>query len=158
MIKTDRLLLRRWEEKDRKRFIELAEDPEVSRWTGRTVPASDLFSYYMSLDTSFAVELEGEVIGNVSFFRNSTTSSVKRLSVFEASFYFLPQYQGQGYATEAFSEACRSMFSNKTADAVLVGILDGNSRAVSFITGNGGSYCFERKTGNGELEKFYVLV
>ena len=158
MILTERLILRSWKEEDRQEFIGLAEDPEVSCWTGRTVSSEEIFSYYLSLDTSYAVVLEGRVIGNVSFFRNSTTSSAERMNVYEASFYFLPEFQGKGYATEAFRAACDHVFSSLHADAVLVGILEGNSRAVSFIQKNGGRYCFTRKTASGEDEMFYVLV
>ena len=158
MIITDRLVLRRWTQDDSDVFISLADDPSIAKWTGRSIPSSELFNYYLSLDTSFAVQSDEKVIGNISFFRNSTTSALNRLNVYEAAFYLLPEYQGFGYASEAFGAACNYMFKGFLADAVIVGILKDNIRAKEFIHKAGGRFCFERETGNRETEDFYVLI
>ena len=158
MITTDRLVLRRWTPDDSDVFISLADDPSIAKWTGRSIPSSELFNYYLNLDTSFAVQSDRKVIGNISFFKNSTTSALNRLNVYEAAFYLLPEYQGFGYASEAFGAACNYMFNRVLADAVIVGILKDNIKAKEFIIRAGGQFCFERETDNRETEDFYVLI
>ena len=157
-LKTERLDLRNWKESDREAFLWLADAPGIKERTGRTVSAEALFGYYQTLDTSFAVLLDGNVIGNCSLFSNSVTRSVRSLSVLECAFYVHPSYQGRGFGSEALNAVLDLAFSEKLANAVIAGVLSDNVTAEDFIRRNGGRYCFSRPLQGGGTERFYLFT
>lgn len=157
-IKTRRLMLRNWAETDRDDFIKLSEDPHISEWTGRSVPASELFSYYLQTGTAFAVLYEGKTIGNFSLFRNSLTRGIRAVNVMECAFYTLPQFHGQGLGSEALKALLEYARNEQRADAVICGSYSSNERSLRFIKRNGGAYCFSRELPSGKTEEFFVFA
>ncbi|MBR5070398.1 MAG: GNAT family N-acetyltransferase [Oscillospiraceae bacterium] len=157
VLKTERLTLRRWRMQDREEFLRLSDDPEILRWTGRRVPSDELFRYYVSLDTAFAVIADGEVAGNISLFKNSVTDSFRCLDIYECTFYLFPQHQGKGYGTEALRAVLSYARSQLCADAVIAGAMPDNLRSIEMIKKNGGTFCFLRQRPSVPDEQFYVF-
>lgn len=157
IIKTDRLSLRRWRPEDISDFICLSEDPQVSRWTGRTVSSEALFRHYCLLDTAFAIIYEGRVIGNISLFQNSLTRSIKSLSVYECAFYLFPSFWGLGLGSEALQSVLGFAGKALKTDAVVAGAMPENELSKKMIARNGGRYCFSKTFSSGQSEDFYVF-
>ena len=153
----DGVKLRRWRSDEESVFVRLSEDPQVSRWTGRTVPSEELFGYYLSLSTAFAIENEGEVVGSISMFTNSLTRGMRSLSVYECAFYLFPSYWGMGLGTKALRELLEFARNEIGADAILAGALRENERSKKMIEANGGRYCFSRELSVDEKEDFFVF-
>ena len=158
LIRTERLTLRNWSGKDRDDFLRLAEDPMISTWTGRTVPANELFEYYLQTGTAFAVIFEGKIIGNISLFSNSLTRGIRKLSVLECAFYILPQFHGHGLGTEALGALLGYARTDLWTDAVICGSFSDNEQSLNFIRKNGGVYIFSRTLRSGKTEEFYLFV
>ena len=156
-MRTERLVLRRWRPEDRNDFLRLSDDPRVLRWTGRRVPSGELFAHYVALDTAFAVTLDGEVIGNISLFRNSVTEVFDSLEIYECAFYLFPEHQGRGFGTESLQAVLSYARSILGADAVIAGAMPDNERSIRMIEKNGGAFCFCRKRPSVPDERFYVF-
>ena len=138
---------------------ELCTLPGIGETTAaKIIEYREANGYYQTLDTSFAVLLDGNVIGNCSLFSNSVTRSVRSLSVLECAFYVHPSYQGRGFGSEALNAVLDLAFSEKLANAVIAGVLSDNVTAEDFIRRNGGRYCFSRPLQGGGTERFYLFT
>ena len=109
-LTTPRLLLRRLTPDDKPSLYALLGNPETMRWYPRpwTPPEIDLwldrqFSMYPDGSGKFAIILRdtGEFIGDCG----PTWFEVDGTQELEIGYRLLPQYWGQGYATEAASAA-----------------------------------------------------
>ena len=111
-IKTERLVLREPEARDRAAFIELFSSPEVNAYMGgprsrdeceRTLPETP-----EKRPGLFVVELDGAMIGNVELNRRDAerrTSARPDAGEAELGYLFLPEAWGHGYAAEACTAA-----------------------------------------------------
>jgi RimJ/RimL family protein N-acetyltransferase len=107
-LRTERLLLRPWVERDFEAFFELQRDEEVARWQyneprdaaeSRRVFDYRLMSYEMGGNFAWiacAVVAEDEVVGDLTL---NVRSEEHRGG--ELGFIVHPRHQGKGYATEA---------------------------------------------------------
>ncbi|MFF1376791.1 GNAT family N-acetyltransferase [Streptomyces sp. NPDC058308] len=108
-VKTERLVLRASEARDRAAFIELFASPEVGTYVGGPRPRDELERAVPSVPGRrpglFVVELDGAMIGTVELSRREAEhrSEVPPDAEAEAelSFLFLPGAWGRGYAAEA---------------------------------------------------------
>ena len=111
-IKTQRLVLRQSEAKDRAAFIDLFASPEVGTYIGGSQPRDELERAAPPVPGRrpgcFVVELDGSMIGYITFVRrDAEVSGHMRVRGGEAAlgYLFLPRAWGCGYAAEACAAA-----------------------------------------------------
>ncbi|MEE1767603.1 GNAT family N-acetyltransferase [Streptomyces sp. JV185] len=150
-IKTERLVLRESEARDREAVIELSASPEVNTYLGgsrsraeleRTVP--EVPGQYRGW---FVVELDGVMIGTVQLKPHAPERpNNRRLEAGETElgYLFLPEAWGHGYATEACAAAL-DWFA---------GALPGEPVVLYTQTANARSIRLAAKLGFTELERF----
>ncbi|WP_224280711.1 GNAT family N-acetyltransferase [Streptomyces sp. LS1784] len=150
-IKTERLVLRESEARDRAAVIELNASPEVNTYLGGPRPRAELERAVPEVPGQrrgwFVVELDGAMIGTVQLKPHAPESaSSRRLEAGETElgYLFLPQAWGHGYATEACTAAL-DWFA---------GTLPGEPVVLYTQTANAGSMRLAAKLGFTELERF----
>ncbi|WP_181805629.1 GNAT family N-acetyltransferase [Streptomyces shenzhenensis] len=149
-IKTERLVLRESEARDRALVIELNASPEVSAYLGGPQPRDELERTVPEVPGRrpgfFVVELDGAAIGTVELKPHEPERSPDRRAAGETElgYLFLPQAWGHGYATEACAAAL-DWFS---------GVLPGEPVVLYTQTANVRSMRLAAKLGFTELERF----
>src|ERR1700678_3219803 len=111
-VRTERLVLREPEARDRATFIELLASPEVGTYLGGPRPRDELErempgapERYPGL---FVVDLDGAMIGQVIFKRAKGLSVPAAAEKAELGYLFLPEEWGFGYAAEACADRKRT--------------------------------------------------
>ncbi|MFE4550642.1 GNAT family N-acetyltransferase [Streptomyces sp. NPDC056785] len=150
-IKTERLVLRESEARDRTTVIELNASPEVNAYLGGPRPRAELERTVPEVPGQrhgwFVVELDGAMIGTVQLKPHAPESpSNCRLEAGETElgYLFLPGAWRRGYATEACTAAL-----DWFADA-----LPGEPVVLYTQTANAGSMRLAAKLGFTEVERF----
>ncbi|MGJ5748766.1 RimJ/RimL family protein N-acetyltransferase [Streptomyces puniciscabiei] len=150
-IKTERLVLRESEARDRDAVIELNASPEVNTYLGGPRPRAELERTVPEVPGQrrgwFVVELDGAMIGTVQLKPHAPESpSNRRLEAgkTELGYLFLPEAWGRGYATEACTAAL-DWFA---------GALPGEPVVLYTQTANASSMRLAAKLGFTELERF----
>jgi RimJ/RimL family protein N-acetyltransferase len=106
-IRTERLVLRKPEARDRAAFIELLASPEAGTYLGAPRPRDELEHEMPGTPERppglFAVDLDGAVIGQVILKRAKVSPHRSSIAAGKAElgYMFLPQAWGFGYAAEA---------------------------------------------------------
>lgn len=150
-IRTERLLLRCTERRDRAAFIDLQASPEVCRYLGGPKPRTELERTVSEIPAHrpgvFAVEADGAFLGMVSLARRDQEQpgdvSLEGGEL-ELGYMFLPSSWGRGYAAEA-------------AEAVLdwaAGALPGERVVLCTQTANMASIKLAQRLGFVELHRF----
>ncbi|MET8954549.1 GNAT family N-acetyltransferase [Streptomyces sp. NPDC004533] len=107
-IRTERLVLRESESRDRAAFIELFASPEVHVYLGGARPRDELERSAPEVPGrrpgSFVIELDGAMIGQITLTRE-TGHLPQAAGRVELGYLFLPQAWGCGYAAEACAAA-----------------------------------------------------
>ncbi|MEU9271593.1 GNAT family N-acetyltransferase [Streptomyces sp. NPDC048251] len=111
-IRTERLVLRESEARDRTAFVELFASPDVGVYLGGPRPRDELERSVPGTPGRrpglFVIELDGEMIGTVELNRRDAEHrSPVRPDAGEAElgYLFLPKAWGRGYAAEACAAA-----------------------------------------------------
>ncbi|MDT0468293.1 GNAT family N-acetyltransferase [Streptomyces gibsoniae] len=150
-IKTERLVLRESEARDRATVIELNASPEVNAYLGGPRPRAELERTVPEVPGQrrgwFVVELDGAMIGTVQLKPHAPENpSNCRLEAGETElgYLFLPEAWGRGYATEACTAAL-----DWFADA-----LPGEPVVLYTQTANASSMRLAAKLGFTEVERF----
>jgi RimJ/RimL family protein N-acetyltransferase len=143
-IRTERLVLREPEARDRAAFIELLASPEVGVYLGGPQPRDELEREMPGTPERppglFAVDLNGAMIGQV-ILKRATRRCVGKA---ELGYLFLPQAWGFGYAEEACAAAL----------GWLDGALPGEPVVLFTRTANARSMRLAVKLGFTEAERF----
>lgn len=147
-IRTERLVLRAPEPRDRAVVIDLNASPEVCAYIGGPRPRDELERAIPEVPRQrpggFVVDLDGAAIGIVSLERRDAEYEVRpAVGRVELGFLFLPEVWGQGYAAEA-CVAALAWF----ADAV-----PGEAVVLTTQTANGPSVRLAMKLGFTEVER-----
>ncbi|MFF0142226.1 GNAT family N-acetyltransferase [Streptomyces sp. NPDC005227] len=150
-IKTERLVLRESEARDRPRFIELFASAEVGTYIGGSRPRDELEREVPEVSGRrtgfFVIELDGAMIGVITFDRRDAErlGHVRsHAGVAELGYLFLPEAWGQGYGTEACTAAL-----DWFTDA-----LPGEPVVLTTQTANVSSLRLAAKLGFTEVERF----
>src|SRR5215472_16434798 len=110
-IRTERLMLREPEARDRAAFIELLASPEVGTYLGGPRPRDEI-EREMPVAPGrrpglFTVDLGGAMIGQIILSRATGHGPPAAAGKAELGYLFLPQAWGFGYAAEACAAATR---------------------------------------------------
>ncbi|MFI6862111.1 GNAT family N-acetyltransferase [Streptomyces sp. NPDC050421] len=147
-IKTERLVLREPEARDRAAFIELLASPEVHTYLGGPRPRDELEREMPEVPErwpgSFVVNLDGAMIGQILLRRASADHRPAAVGKADLGYLFLPQAWGFGYAAEACGAAL-DWFD---------GVLPGEPVVLATQTANVGSMRLAAKLGFTEVERF----
>ncbi|MGW5192871.1 GNAT family N-acetyltransferase [Kribbella sp. NPDC004138] len=147
-IKTERLVLREPEARDRTAFIELLASPEVNAYVGGPRPRAELERELPDVPQrwpgSFVVELDGAMIGWILLRRATTHRRPAATGKADLGYLFLPQAWGFGYAAEACAAAL----------GWLDGVLPGEPVVLTTQTANVASMRLAAKLGFAEMERF----
>ncbi|MEU6352416.1 GNAT family N-acetyltransferase [Streptomyces sp. NPDC047072] len=147
-IRTERLVLRGSEARDREAFIELLASPEVHTYLGGPRARDELERETPTVPEqwpgSFVVDLDGAMIGHILLRRATGHSRPAAAGKADLGYLFLPQAWGCGYAFEACTAALGWL-----ADA-----LPGEPVVLTTQTANAGSMRLAAKLGFTEVERF----
>ncbi|NEA62051.1 GNAT family N-acetyltransferase [Streptomyces sp. SID12488] len=147
-IKTERLVLRESETRDRAAFIELYASPEVHTYLGGPQPRDELEREMPEVPGrqpgSFVVELDGAMIGQILLRRATGHRRPAAAGKVDLGYLFLPRSWGSGYAAEACVAALDW----------LTGALPGEPVVLTTQTANVGSMRLAAKLGFTEVERF----
>ena len=148
-IRTERLVLRESEARDRAAFIELFASPEVGTYIGGPRPRDELERTMPEVPGRrpgfFVVDLDGAMIGMITLERARRPGHVRPdAGEAELGYMFLPEAWGCGYATEACAAAL-DWFA---------GALPGEPVVLRTQTANDRSMRLAAKLGFTEVERF----
>ena len=150
-IRTERLVLRESEARDRAALVELFASPEVGTYIGGPRPRDELERTVPEVPGRrpgfFVIDLDGAMIGMITFDRrDAERRGHVRPDAGEAElgYLFLPEAWGRGYAAEACAAALGWF-----ADA-----LPGEPVVLSTQTANDRSMRLAAKLGFTEVERF----
>jgi RimJ/RimL family protein N-acetyltransferase len=147
-IRTERLVLREPEARDRAAYIELLASPEVGTYLGGARPRNELEREMPGAPERrpglFIVDLDGAMIGQVILRRANGLSVPAAAGKAELGYLFLPQAWGFGYAAEACAAALDW----------LAGELPGAPVVLFTQTANARSMRLAAKLGFTEVERY----
>ena len=147
-IRTERLVLRESEARDRAAFIELLASPEVHTYLGGPRPRDELEREMPEVPErwpgSFVVDLDGAMIGQILLRRATGHRRPAAAGKADLGYLFLPRAWGFGYAAEACAAAL-DWFD---------GVLPGEPVVLTTQTANVGSMRLAAKLGFTEVERF----
>jgi len=111
-IRTERLVLRESEARDRPVFVELFTSPEVGTYIGGAQPLEEVERKAPDVPArrpgAFVVELDGAMIGMITFDRRDGERPGRVLAdgkEVQLGYLFVPRSWGHGYAAEACAAA-----------------------------------------------------
>jgi RimJ/RimL family protein N-acetyltransferase len=146
-IRTERLVLRPPQARDRSAYIELLASPEVGTYLGGPRPRDELERETPEVPERrpghFVVDLDGAMIGQILLRRN-TLSRPAAAGKADLGYLFLPEAWGFGYAAEACAAAL----------GWLAGALPGEPVMLATQTANVRSMRLAAKLGFTEEERF----
>lgn len=147
-IRTERLVLREPEARDRPAFVDLLALPEVNTYLGGARPRDEVESGLPEVPGrrpgSFAVERDGAMIGQILLRRTPADARPAAAGKADLGYLFLPTAWGGGYAFEACSAAL----------AWFDGVLPGEPVVLTTQSANTGSMRLAAKLGFAEVERF----
>lgn len=147
-IRTERLVLRESQARDRAAFIELLASSEVHTYLGGPRPPEELERLMPEVPGrwpgSFVVELDGAMIGQILLRRAPEDRRPAAAGKVDLGYLFLPRAWGFGYAAEACAAAL-DWFA---------GVLPGEPVVLTTQTANVGSMRLAAKLGFTEVERF----
>lgn len=147
-IRTERLVLRGSEARDRAAFVELLASPDVHTYLGGPRSRDELELRTPEVPErwpgSFVVELDGVMIGQILLRRATAHRRPAAVGKADLGYMFLPRAWGLGYAGEACAAAL----------AWFDGVFPGEPVVLATQTANARSMRLAAKLGFTELERF----
>jgi len=133
-IRTERLVLREPEARDRATLIELLASPEVGAYLGGPRPRAELERDMPAVPERhpgrFAVDLDGAMIGHVILRRAEGHGPAAAAGLVELGYMFLPRAWGLGYAAEACAAAIGWLARELPGEPVVLFTQTANARSM----------------------------
>ena len=136
MLKTNRLILRRFEESDAENIYEYAKDPDIGPIAGWPPHKSaseslDVIRNVFSAAECYAVCLkeDGKAIGAIELKLNGHTDMTDRDDECELGYWLGRPFWGRGIIPEAVREMLRHAFEDLGMQNVWCGYYDGNTKS-----------------------------
>ncbi len=136
MLKTQRLILRKWTQADAESLFEYAKNPEVGPAAGwpphKSVEESkDIIKNVLNGAECYALcEKEKNIaIGSVELKLNGHTDMTERDDECELGYWLAQPFWGRGYMPEAAGELLRRAFEELGMTTVWCGYYDGNQKS-----------------------------
>lgn len=136
ILKTNRLILRPWEEEDAQALYEYAKSPEVGPIAGWPVHTSvensrQIIRDILSADETYAIILKGETspIGSIGLMIAEKSNMSIRDDEGEIGYWLGVPYWGQGIVSEAVRELMRHGFEDLGLKVIWCGYFDGNEKS-----------------------------
>lgn len=136
MLKTQRLILRPWNEDDAEDLYKYASDPDVGPIAGWPVHTSvknslEIIRTVLSLPETYAVCLkdDNKAIGSIGLKMGAATDMTDRRDECELGYWLGKPFWGQGIIPEAAKELLRYAFEDLKMRAVWCGYYDGNIKS-----------------------------
>lgn len=149
-IRTERLVLRESEARDRAAFIDLFASPEVGVYIGGSRPRDELESAVPEVPGRrpglFVIDLDGAMIGVITLERRDPRrpGHVPESGESELGYLLLPSAWGRGYAAEACAAALGWFADTLPGEPVVLRTQTANDRAMRLAA----------KLGFTEVERF----
>ncbi|QRP49834.1 GNAT family N-acetyltransferase [Amycolatopsis sp. FDAARGOS 1241] len=150
-IRTERLVLRGSEARDRTAFLELFASPEVGTYVGGPRPRAELERTVPEVPGRraglFVIDLDGTMIGMITFDRRDATRAGHlrpEAGDVELGYLFLPHVWGRGYAAEACAAALGWFAVALPGEPVVLCTQTANDRSMRLAA----------KLGFAEVERF----
>ncbi|MEV4382300.1 GNAT family N-acetyltransferase [Streptosporangium sp. NPDC049644] len=147
-IRTERLVLRESEARDRAAFIELFASPEVGTYLGGPRPRDELEHAVPEVPGRrpgfFVIDLDGAMIGMITLDRRDVERPGHVRPDAELGYMFLPEAWGCGYAAEACAAALGWFADALPGEPVVLCTQTANDRAMRLAA----------KLGFTEVERF----
>ncbi|HEV7709272.1 MAG TPA: GNAT family N-acetyltransferase [Asanoa sp.] len=150
-IKTERLVLRESEARDRAAFVELLASPEVGTYLGGPQPRDELERETPAVAGQrpgvFVVDLDGAMIGTVMLDRRNAGPPGRvrpESGEVDLGYLFLPEAWGRGYAGEACAAALEWFAGAFPGESVVLCTQSANERSMRLAA----------KLGFSEVERF----
>ena len=155
ILKTERLILRPWQESDAESLYTYASDPAVgppAGWPPHTSVENsrEIIKTALSGAETYAVCLkDGKPIGSIGLHLNGSTDMTDRDDECELGYWIGKPYWGQGLIPEASRELLRHTFETLGMRAVWCGYYDGNEKSRKVQTKLG--FVYQHKTEGLEV-------
>ncbi|WP_408071073.1 GNAT family N-acetyltransferase [Butyrivibrio sp. JL13D10] len=164
-LKTERLFLRKWEEKDAEILYTLASDPEIGSGAG-WLPHKDagyskaIIRSILSDEGEYAITLKENIqcpIGSIGLrIGSSEKRGIKREDEAEIGYWIGKEFWGNGYASEALAELVRYSFVEVGLSRIWCSFFDGNEKSKNVIERNGFKYHHRNEhLFNAMLKEYY---
>lgn len=135
-LKTERLILRRWEESDAENLFKLASDPDVGPIAGwpphQSVEESlNVIRNVFCAKEAYAICLkeDGKAIGAIELKLNGHTDMTERDDECELGYWLGKPFWGRGIMPEAAREILRHAFEDCGMQKVWCGYYEGNNKS-----------------------------
>jgi RimJ/RimL family protein N-acetyltransferase len=135
-LKTERLILRRWEDNDAESLFEYAKDPDVGPIAGwpahqRIEESRDVIKNVFNGKEAYAICLKTDniAIGAIELKLQGHTDMSDRSDECELGYWIGKPFWGQGMMPEAAEEILRHAFEDLGMRAVWAGYYDGNTKS-----------------------------
>ena len=136
MLRTERLILRRWEDIDAEDLYKYASDPDVGPIAGwpphQSVDESrDVIRNVFNGKEAYAICLkeDGKAIGAIELKLNGHTDMTDRDDECEMGYWLGKPFWGQGIMPEAVKEMLRHAFEDCGMQKVWIGYYEGNQKS-----------------------------
>ncbi len=133
-IRTERLVIRAPEARDRAALIGLLASPEVGTYLGGPRPRDELERELPAVPERppglFAVDLDGAMIGQIILRRAAEHPEPAAAGKAELGYLFLPEAWGYGYAAEACAAALDWLADELPDDPVVLFTQTANARSM----------------------------
>jgi RimJ/RimL family protein N-acetyltransferase len=136
MLKTERLILRRWDESDAEDLYKYAKDPEIGPIAGWNPHASveesrEIIKNVLSGPEAYAVCLkeDGKAIGAIELMLKGHTRLSEKDDECELGFWIAKPFWGRGLIPEATRELLHHAFEELGMNKVWCGYYDGNTKS-----------------------------
>ncbi len=136
VFKTERLILRRWNDSDAEDLFKYASDPDVGPIAGwpphQSIEESrDVIKNVLSGKEAYAICLKEDVkaIGAIELKLNGYTDMTDRYDECEMGYWLGKPFWGQGIMPEAVKEMLRHAFEDCGMQTVWIGYYEGNNKS-----------------------------